>query len=233
MPWQVMWCLPGLFHVFTSGFLLVCLGGVICSWAPGGIPAMGQKSCMRMGSAWSPYRYTKNHSCIFSCASNTAKVTHIGVMVLDWGVEFGLQSVPGSLLSLCLNVLCQASQKHPHAVTTPLKQVHPSVHPQKNAHFSTLRKNLLSPELVKSKSSSSLPKFFAWVRSWGTEWMWNADTPKPALPQELFTSDQEWPKVLFLEMWKLFGKRKKPWKFSFPLETKLSGIEDSWRLNWR
>lgn len=47
----------------------------------------------------------KKHSYIFSCASNTAKVTHIGVMFLDLDVEFDLQGVPGSLLGLCLSVL--------------------------------------------------------------------------------------------------------------------------------
>lgn len=180
-----------------------------------------------MGSSSS--RHTKRHSYIFSWAP---RFTQAGVLFLDLDVEFDLQSVPGSLLGLCLNVLCQVSQRHPHAVTAPsnrftLLPIHI------NAHFSTLRRNLLSPELIQQTSPSRPLKYFVWVRSWGTERMWKADTTNPALPQELFTSDWEQRKILFLEMGKLFGKRKKLWQFSFPLETNLFAIEESWKLNWR
>lgn len=109
MPWQVMWNLSGLLHIFTSAsdsFWCAWEVSSTCGLLMGFLP--WRRSAWEWAapcSAWSPSRYMKKHSYIFSCASNTAKVTHIGVMFLDLDVEFDLQGVPGSLLGLCLSVL--------------------------------------------------------------------------------------------------------------------------------
>lgn len=104
--------------------------------------------------------------------------------------------------------------------TLKFKKIHPFVHAHEMPHSSTPRINLVSPELSQSTRPSSPTEVWAWVRCWVTKWMWKCRHAKPALPQGLFTSDWERPKLLFPEMGKLFGESKKPCQSSFPFGNK-------------
>lgn len=210
MPWQVVWSLSELLHVFTSASDSFWCAREVSS--PSGL-LMGflpRKRRAAPCSAWSPSRHTKTIPTSSAVPQYRQSYTH-------WSYVFRLRCwvwppectwvTPGLVPQWVLPSEPQTSTRCDNTTQTS-----PTSCPSTKILISPpLRKNLLSPELIQHTSPSRPPQVFAWVRSWGTEW--KAHTPKPALPPELLTSDWERPKVLFLEMGNLFGNGKKPWKF--------------------